>query len=505
MSIIESDITILNSDGTVSNSTLPLNQDIKKLIQNSLNFYDSNRNRRSKNIIIENSTNTLSELRLDFPIRNTRFNNTYPNIPSGETLSNIVFTCRIKLTSFSFLNLVGENFVYTFRVSNPLNNNTTLSANARILHGNLILPEPVNRSNIIALKEVEKNEDGTLGFQKNQTRQGTTTVDGPDLKFTKINLDNILNPNANLAMSFNIPITTPQISSYLSRFNNTSLQSVIQPTANTSTYNNKFILVEIPQNKYGEIIDGKTIELNIPVKSGSTIENYSLYSTYFRSNTQPNTLNYNTLLSDPNPFSSYFSDVNPSLNNDNNSNVSYLFSNQVNKPLSNTTVLSDLIYSATNDTTSNSGDLFFSTFFNLNETAQTRIKFNRNGIVSDIKNQNQDRLVIPVSSNYILQDLNGNELPRVTREFSSDDPFYANQESPLPFSLTYYEFVLPTLNNDLIFNIRCTSSRISSISILCYSLGDRGLAASTTYNLTTQINKLIVDNTVFEWNKKEIH
>ena len=196
-----------------------------------------------------------------------------------------------------------------------------------------------------------------------------------NLRFTKINLDNILNPNANLAMSFNIPIITPQISSYLSRFRNTSLQSLIQPTANTSTYNNQFILVEIPQNTYGELIDGKTIELNIPVKSGSTAVNYSLYSTYFRSNIVPNTLNYNTLLSDPNPFSSYFSDVNPLLSNDYNSNVSYLFSDNINKPLSTSLVLGNSLFSGSTNVAS-SPYVISSSTLNSGTLVQLRIKFN---------------------------------------------------------------------------------------------------------------------------------
>jgi hypothetical protein len=488
-----SDITILNSNGTPSDSSLPLNQDIKKLIENSLYFYNSTGNNRSKNLIITNNINTISELRLDFPIRDSRFSNLYPNISSTETLSNIRFNCRIILTPLSFLNIINQSFDYSFSVSNPLINQIngaggvpqiSLSTNARLNISNLILPESINISNIIALKEIEKNEDGSLGFQKTQTRQGTTTVDDSDLKFTKINLDNILNPNANLAMSFNIPITTPQISSYLSRFNNTSLQSIIQPTSNTSTYNNKFILVEIPQNKYGEIIDGKTIELNIPVKSGSTVQNYSLYSTYFRSNTQPNTLNYNTLLSDPNPFSSYFSDVNPSLNNDNNSNTSYLFSNEINKPISTELVLGNSLFSGSTILNSNGYNVPFSSNIPNNTLIQVRIKFNSG------TNQNiNDLLVFNSNNEYIIE---GQSLTNRT--------FIDPSNSDEPFINRAYYFSVPTVNNDLILNIRNLRSLSQLEGLIILNTGDN-INNTGSYNLTITVNILNSVTSESTWNK----
>jgi hypothetical protein len=492
-----SDIRILNSNGTPADTTALLNQDIKKLIENSLYFFDINRNCRSKNIIVENSVSTISEIRLDFPIRDNRFTNTYPNISSGNTLNNIRFTAKINITSLSFLNLSLNSNEFLFSVNNPLINQIngsggvpqiSLSQNARIRINNLVLPESVSLSNIIALKEIEKNEDGTLGFQKTQTRQGTTTVDGPDLKFTKINLDNILNPNANLAMSFNIPITTPQISTYLSRFNNTSLQSLIQPTANTSTYNNIFILVEIPQNKYGEIIDGKTIELNIPVKSASTVQNYSLYSTYFRSETFPNTLNYNTLLSDPNSFSSYFSDVNPSLNNDNNSNVSYLFSNEINKPISTELVLGNSLFSGSTILNSNGYNVPFSSNIPNNTLIQVRIKFNSG------TNQNiNDLLVFNSNNEYIIE---GQTL--TNRTFIN--PELATEDEPGSFVNRAYYFSLPTVNNDLILNIRNLRSLSQLEGLTIFNTGP-DVFNTGSYNLTITVNLLNSVTSESTWNK----
>jgi hypothetical protein len=479
----------------------PFLNDVERLINNSLYFYDINRGVRSKDIIIYGdlnnravSTTTVidTELRADFPLRDTSFN--YRNITSGDTITYIRFSVTIQLRSQSNISIGTNSRTFIFTISNnilTLQNNfqgNSLSQNARIIVNNLVLPEPINLTNIIALKQVEKNEDGTLGFQKTQTRQGTTTVNGSNLRFTKINLDNVLNPNANLAMSFNIPITTPQISSYLSRFNNTALQSLIQPTANTSTYNNQFILVEIPQNTYGELIDGKTIELNIPVKSGSTAVNYSLYSTYFRSNIVPNTLNYNTLLSDPNPFSSYFSDVNPSLTNDYNSNISYLFSNNINKPLSTSLVVGDSLFSGTTRLSSNDSSISLNNRLNSNTLIQVKISF------SSTTNQNiTDLLCIKNDSDFIIE--GQTKTTRITIMEQG-----ATQEEDTITPINGYYFSIPTSGNDLILNVRSLREIVNFQNlIILNSNGDPYNTGLYYFNITINyLNSVTSEST---WNK----
>lgn len=176
------------------------------------------------------------------------------------------------------------------------------------------------------LKPVEAN---TNAFQINFNRT-TTTLSGPNLFFTKADRTDLTNrPYGNLFASFNLPITQTHKNDFLSggTFYNTALQNINQDTV---------IIVEVPKNLYGEVIDGKTITLNIPQKTGSTEYQVSLYCTYFSDSTQ-NTVqgNNNTQYSDSTPQAEYFGV--PSTNENNyQTNIGFLFSNSIKSPQVNT-------------------------------------------------------------------------------------------------------------------------------------------------------------------------
>lgn len=176
------------------------------------------------------------------------------------------------------------------------------------------------------LKSVEANPNA---FQT-QLVKTTTSLSGPNLFFTKASrTDLTVRPYGNLFTSFNLPVTQEQKNEFLSggTFYNTALQNINQ---------DNIIVVEIPKNTYGEVIDGKTITFNIPQKTGSTQYQVTCYGTYFNDSSQNTTQgNMNKQYSDSTPQAEYFG---VPANSDNNyqSNITFLFSNTISTPKVNT-------------------------------------------------------------------------------------------------------------------------------------------------------------------------
>jgi hypothetical protein len=166
-------------------------------------------------------------------------------------------------------------------------------------------------------------ETGSTTFETNVVRTNSTLF-GDKLKYTKADrTDLITRPFGNLFSSFNLPITDSQKANFTSGgiFYNTALSGINQDNV---------IIVEIPKNEYGELIDGKTISFTLPI-NGSGV---TCYSTYF-SDSSENTTNGNNKLSDASAQAAYFGIV-PSAENGFNSNVSFLFSNSIKTPQQNT-------------------------------------------------------------------------------------------------------------------------------------------------------------------------
>jgi hypothetical protein len=155
-----------------------------------------------------------------------------------------------------------------------------------------------------------KKVEGDSTFYKSTSHQGVRTVGGKDLKYTYCDLKHgKANPFGNLFVSLNIPVTEGQRATHKAIFKGTALEKLGEV--------NRFIVIEIPKDNYGEMIDGKTISLNYPTIDGvvEVVGNYFNHSS-----------GANAQLSDTNPFSSNFG-VEPTPDNDFNTNIAYLFSN----------------------------------------------------------------------------------------------------------------------------------------------------------------------------------
>ena len=185
-------------------------------------------------------------------------------------------------------------------------------------------------------------EQGTGSFEKTLTVNSGAVVSGTSMKLTKVDrLDTTGRYFANLFSSFNLPITTTQQNKFTS--------GIYSGTAFQYLNKNRLIVVEFPKNSYGELIDGKSIHINLPVHSGASSAHTIVhcYSTFFDS-LQLRTIG-NALYSDPHFESSEFGvKYNPNLElpgqsdtqtkySGYSSNVAYLYSNEIYAPQNDTT------------------------------------------------------------------------------------------------------------------------------------------------------------------------
>jgi len=158
---------------------------------------------------------------------------------------------------------------------------------------------------------------GTL----NPAFNGYNQINGSSLKMTVAQRD----PNngrafSNLYSSFSLPAANFQVTGWDIDWTNNAIQNIDDA--------NEVVVVEIPKNTYGELIDGRTIKLDLPIVSATTT--LTCYSSYYQT--------YNAS-SDPSPEAEVFghtSALSQGLTPDietPSTNVSFLFSDQIDLPV----------------------------------------------------------------------------------------------------------------------------------------------------------------------------
>ena len=126
----------------------------------------------------------------------------------------------------------------------------------------------------------------------------------------------------NLFVSFNLPVTDQQKEDFTGgTFSTTSFSGFNQ---------DKIIVVEIPKNEYGELVDGKSISISFPISSGGTNIKINCYSSFFRTSIASN--NADKLYSCPLIESCYFGVQGMLDIGEIYSNISYLFSDEIAPP-----------------------------------------------------------------------------------------------------------------------------------------------------------------------------
>lgn len=167
---------------------------------------------------------------------------------------------------------------------------------------------------------------GNVTFVKEITNFGEYSISGNNLKFTYCDVNDLTNrPYGNLFSSFNLPILDGQ----KNEFNTKNINNAFKYFSNIE----EVIIAEIPENTYGELIDGKTFKLSFPINSGMTQVVVDCYGNYFLNNGIYNTKEYDKKYADSREESAYFG-IDPNLpdNTLKSSNIAYLFCNDIAKP-----------------------------------------------------------------------------------------------------------------------------------------------------------------------------
>jgi hypothetical protein len=128
---------------------------------------------------------------------------------------------------------------------------------------------------------------------------GYTTVSGSNLTYSVINrTDYTTDAKTNLYYSFGLPITDANFTTFTST---TSTTNGYANTAFSGFAVNKIIAIAINNSTYGELIDGKTLKIDLPTSAGT----YTIYSTY-QTNSQSTIILDNQINDSYNPFSTQF-------------------------------------------------------------------------------------------------------------------------------------------------------------------------------------------------------
>lgn len=180
----------------------------------------------------------------------------------------------------------------------------------------------------IVSKKVERNSSV---INTTTTIVGEETVSGDSLTFLQVDKTLSNNQNTNYFKSLSLPVTNSSINTFTGT---TSQNGGWSDTPFSGLGVTKVLMGVVDNSKYGEIIDGKSIKLTLPVYTGFTsggtgtgITTYTLYSTY------PNTTITNSSLdSDYVDRSTY-----PQTIFKKSINVSYLVSDDIQKPNKDTT------------------------------------------------------------------------------------------------------------------------------------------------------------------------
>ncbi len=185
---------------------------------------------------------------------------------------------------------------------------------------------------------MKETEDAGEGYVKKHLYAPSPDMESSEIKMVDASrIDSFIDEQktmmGNLYKTFNLPITTTDKDKYTSgEFFNTAFEGFNA---------DEIVVIEIPKNFYGEMIDGKTIHLSIPNRTNT---NYEIYSTFLQ-NPLISDIG-NQLFSDPNKVSEEFGgeykiaqlpaqENYPNPREGYSSNVAYLFCDAIQRPQNN--------------------------------------------------------------------------------------------------------------------------------------------------------------------------
>ncbi len=155
---------------------------------------------------------------------------------------------------------------------------------------------------------------------------GETTVSGTSLTYLGIDKNDTSNENTNFFKSLSLPIKDAEINVFTGT---TSQNGGWSDTPFSGLGVSKVLLGVIDNNKYGEIIDGKSVKITLPVYTGYTsggtptgLTTYTIYSTYPKTTIPKTDLDSQYIDNSSYPQTLFKRKI----------NVSYLVSDEIQKP-----------------------------------------------------------------------------------------------------------------------------------------------------------------------------
>jgi hypothetical protein len=310
-------------------------------------------------------------------------------------------------------------------------------------------------------KKIETTDNQSIGFIENKNIL-TKSLNDEKLLYTFVNLNDNTTPYGNLFKSFKFPITQIEKNNFTNKYINTALEYFSD--INTA------IVVEIPKGEYGELIDGKTFSLKIPQNIDNILTSTTLYGTYFGYIFSGGTIyniRLNNQVSERHPEASTFGSK-PTTLNDNNSNITFLFSNDIKPPKRINgveTIFNEEITYTTNfvfpftlnpdeqvkiavTTTNLGGGTVSSIIFDTNATPSQRIKFNTD--FQKINGVGSQSLTMTYTGNDLKNKTLFITVEKTTKQTLSWDIYSNNNKFPTNFNgngKRFAHFDLEKLNN----------------------------------------------------------
>jgi len=266
---------------------------------------------------------------------------------------------------------------------------------------------------------------------------GETTVSGSNLTYVQIDRIDTFSQNTNYFKSLSLPIKPKTVNIYTGT---TSQNGGWLDTPFSGLGMTKVLLGVINNSQYGEIIDGKSVKINLPVYTGFTtggtptgITTYEIYSTYPRTTIPKTELDNQYIDESSYPQSLFGRKI----------NVSYLVSDKIKKP---------------NNNTSKSWSTGYDTFkpFSLNGKELINVQtVSSTGIYAD-----KIAGVIYLDKG-IFAITDTNIVNNIAINFSGDtDTNIINNSLGLYYySASTYNTVIDSIQKDLVQNIVCIAAR----------------------------------------------
>jgi hypothetical protein len=480
----------------------------KNLLFDSLFFYDKYNNNKSKSIVVDckKEIDTINITRdiiiafqdLSYSYYGLNTGNLY-GTPANTFVLNYIpdgYSVTVSIKPLSFINTnfnTNTNLVFTI----PTNNKLYIAnqvATTRVLSNDYLISTvdnssiiPAKFSNNLALKKIEKNGDGGLGFEKTITT-GIFSNETP-LFLTKADLTDKTNPKLNLFSTFNLPSSNQEFANLRNKYQNTGLYPLFFDSSGNT--NNKILIGSLSDpitpsnNYYGELVDAKTFNFNFSYYD-SNFTASTIYASYFY--TGGDLPNFNTLYSDPNSFSSQFSNVEPNKTNDYNSNVAYLFCNQISKPKTSSSYVRSLVYSSTSLTLTPDGSIYrlpLSGLTNAGLNTNDRLVVVINSATLGISNG-----IINFGNSVNILDANDVNIGQ-TIEIPEDPNDEQSQAYTSYNNITIFQNEIPKT-----FYLKNIIPGTSNLFLQQSPVNERGEPSNGTLSLNISIYKLKIDNSL---------